>query len=380
MVAFGVTWAGLLLLMFNITVAVPRISHDEVDFPLWYTAGWISRTWGTAHLYDFALQARVTGDLLGHPYPNPFVSPPPLAWLALPLTLLPYPAAFALWLAALMLALGGAWYLAAPGAGLTRWAALAMAAGLFPVAFGVMLGAVSAFGALIVIVAWRLVGSGRPLAGGLMLSLLAIKPQLGLLVAPALLVAGRWRVFAGWVAGSGVLVAASLLALGSQGLAGELEALRVAGSWELSRHFTLAALAVGPWLHPAQALCGGLALAAAWRTRRWGIELPIAAGILGSLLVSPYLSLQDYTMLLPAGWLVWRAGAPVWLLALTLLAAIPLELALSWGPVPILLVELAWLAALVALPERRAAGEVFQTIPSSHRASSDMRSGVQGGS
>jgi hypothetical protein len=243
-----------------------------------------------------------------------------------------------------------------------------------------MLGAVSAFGALIVIVAWRLVGSGRPLAGGLMLSLLAIKPQLGLLVAPALLVAGRWRVFAGWVAGSGVLVAASLLALGSQGLAGELEALRVAGSWELSRHFTLAALAGGPWLHPAQALCGGLALAAAWRTRRWGIELPIAAGILGSLLVSPYLSLQDYTMLLPAGWLVWRAGAPVWLLALTLLAAIPLELALSWGPVPILLVELAWLAALVALPERRAAGEVFQTIPSSHRASSDMRSGVQGGS
>src|SRR5260370_39622536 len=56
------------------------------------------------------------------------------------LTMLPFTAALFVWTDLLLGALVLAWYLAAPGSRLTRSAHLAMLLGVFPVAFGVMVG------------------------------------------------------------------------------------------------------------------------------------------------------------------------------------------------------------------------------------------------
>src|SRR5260370_8040575 len=65
-----------------------------------------------------------------------YISPPPVAWLALPFTLLPYPLAYWIWSALLLIALAGTWYLAAPGAGRLRLIHLMAALGWVPRTYG----------------------------------------------------------------------------------------------------------------------------------------------------------------------------------------------------------------------------------------------------
>jgi hypothetical protein len=79
----------------------------------------------------------------------------------------------------------------------------------------------------------------------------------------------------------------------------------------------------------------------------------------GSLLATPHISLQDFTMLLVVGWLLWRTGGPTWLRPLLLLSLIPLEMALVLDTLPIVALLLIWLAMLLALPSQPAttAGE-----------------------
>jgi hypothetical protein len=80
----------------------------------------------------------------------------------------------------------------------------------------------------------------------------------------------------------------------------------------------------------------------------------MAAGIVGSLLVTPYLGFQDFLMLVVAGWLVLRAGATQWQVGLLVAGYALLQLALVVLAVPILLAEVLLLASL-ALPARSAA-------------------------
>jgi hypothetical protein len=89
-----------------------------------------------------------------------------------------------------------------------------------------------------------------------------------------------------------------------------------------------------------------VALLAAWRRRGAGPELPMAAGIVGSLLATPYLGFQDFLMLIVAGWLVIRAGATTWQVALLVVGYAMLELALVVLAIPILVTEALLLASL----------------------------------
>src|SRR5260370_36038399 len=63
------------------------------DFRLAYAAATVRISSGYGHLYDLAAQ-KAAIEALGPGFnPQPFISPPPLAWLGTPLSLLPVVAA-----------------------------------------------------------------------------------------------------------------------------------------------------------------------------------------------------------------------------------------------------------------------------------------------
>ena len=346
-------WAGILLIAFDLyAAAVTYIPQYQIrnDFRLIYGAALTALRHGYGHLYDLSAQkATVEGLGVGF-YWSPFLNPPPLVWLATPFTLLPFNVAVVLWTALLLAAALFAWYLVAPGSRLIRAAHLALWLGLFPAAFGLMVGQPVALVAAGVAGAWWLAARDRPVLAGLALSVIAIKPQVALLVPLCLLVSGHPRMFASWLAATVVMVLVALAALGSDGIQRYTDVLGLASQWEPTRRYAVAGpLGLGPQIYAVQAIVVVAAAVAAWRHRHAGVEVPLAAGITASLLFTPYVGFQDFAMLVVAGWLVLRAQPTPWQVGLLVAGYALLELALLVLAIPILLAEAALLISL-ALP------------------------------
>jgi len=184
---------GAMLTVWDLVVASPLFFAQYAvrnDFRLAYAAAIVGWQDGYGRLYDLAQQQAAIRGLGPEFNVQPFISPPPLAWLVTPLTALPFTSALVIWTALLIAALLWTWYLLAPGEGLARTAHLLLWVGVFPAAFGVMVGQPGALVAAAVATAWWLIRAERPLAAGVVLSLLVLKPQLALLVPVALLAAG----------------------------------------------------------------------------------------------------------------------------------------------------------------------------------------------
>src|SRR5690348_10316171 len=170
---------------------------------------------GYSHLYDFAAQ-KSTVESLGA-YWSPYLNPPPLAWLGTPFLLLPFGVAILLWTALIFFAAVRVSRILAPGTGLVRGAHAALFIGLFPTAFGVMVGQPVMLVAIAVAVSWWLAERNRPVAAGIVLSAAAVKPQLALVVPLCLLVGGHRKMFLAWLVASAVMVALALVLLGPEG-------------------------------------------------------------------------------------------------------------------------------------------------------------------
>jgi hypothetical protein len=230
----------------------------------------------------------------------------------MPLGLLPYPAALAafvvgtaaLWACFVrrLLPERGAWIVAA-----------AAPAGLINVVGGqnaFLTAALAGFALLLL--------ARRPLASGVLIGLLAIKPHLAVLFPLALVAAGEWRAAAAAAVTVVALVAASLAAFGAdpwlafflqlplyQGLA------NVGGvPWSGMPSPFIWALSLGLPVKLAWALQVAVALFAArgvwcgWRNPAAPFEAKAATLMAGSLLVSPYLFAYDLTWAVAAvGWL-----------------------------------------------------------------------------
>jgi hypothetical protein len=91
-------------------------------------------------------------------------------------------------------------------------------------------------------------------------------------------------------------------------------------------------------------------LLVAWRHRHRGPEVPMAAGIVGSLLFTPYLGFQDFLMLVVAGWLLLRTQLTHWRVGLLVAGYVLLQLALVVMAIPILLAEALLLVSLLRAP------------------------------
>ncbi|MDQ2943452.1 MAG: DUF2029 domain-containing protein [Candidatus Dormibacteraeota bacterium] len=344
---------GVMLTTWNLFFVAPDFFRQYAvrnDLRLAYGAALVGLRDGYGRLYDLAAQKEAILSLGAGFNPQPFISPPPLAWLVTPLVALPFQAALILWTVLLMAALLWTWYVLAPGHRLTRFAHLALLLGLFPVAFGVMVGQPGALVAAGVATAWWLLRGGRGVLAGVALSFMVLKPQLALLVPLCLLVAGYRKPFFVWLGASVIIVLVALALLGVDGVARYREVLAQTQTpaWDITRRYSISGpLGLGLLLTVTQGLVLVITFAAAWRHRRQGPELPIAAGIVGSLLFTPYLGFQDFLMLMVAGWLVIRAGPSAWQVGLLVVGYGLLELSLLVLAVPILLAEAALLLTIL---------------------------------
>src|SRR5258707_3354079 len=99
---------GLIILGWDLLVpAGTYVSQYAVrnDFRLAYGAALVGIRNGYSHLYDLAAQKSAIESLGAGFNPQPFISPPPLAWLATPLVALPSTSAVLIWTVLLMGAL-----------------------------------------------------------------------------------------------------------------------------------------------------------------------------------------------------------------------------------------------------------------------------------
>jgi hypothetical protein len=335
--------------------------HFHNDFTFYLAAARVGLAHGWASIYDLRLQ-QIELDSLGSHITIAqlarYISPPPVAWLALPLTPLPYEVGYWVWSGLLLIALAWTWYLAAPGRGLVRTVHLAAAIGWLPIIYVLQLGQPGLFVALGVAACCALLRADRPFAAGCALGVLALKPQLAFLVPAALLVSGRMRAFWGSVLVLGLLAAASAIALGPSGIADYAARLAFAAGVPVNQELTLAKI-VGS-LIVARVIQAGIALWAlvlVYRFRRRAPEWIFIPALIGGLLASPYLHLDDLAMLGLAAWLYLRTSPPAWTWALVFALIVIAEGVPFWGAAPLIVGQLIALV-LLSVESRRSSGPV----------------------
>jgi hypothetical protein len=346
LLAFGVVVAALLLDV--------SIRHDPigVDFHTYVAASEVVVERGWSHVYDTGIvgieQKELAPDLVAQPY----LSPPTVALLVIPLVRIPYDVAYVIWAVFLFACLAAALVWAGVSTGLSRWIAVVGALAPWWVMHSVNVGQVVPLAAAGTVVAWRLVRDRRDVLAGVALAAILFKPNTAILVPFALLFATRYRTFATWGVIALAVVALSAVMLGPQGISEYITQLSgplPKGADDLTLHGALAA--TGAPAAILRVLIIVAVMAAAFRLRRSpGLVIPTA--IVGSLVVSPYLHASDLCMLAAAGWMVWEERpvlslriplALVWVIASPFLYQPGYSLHLKQWP----WVELALLVALL---------------------------------
>ncbi len=345
-------WTGILLIAFDLYAALVTFIPQYLvrnDFRLIYGAAVVALQNGFSRVYDLEAQKAATEALASGVYWQPFLNPPPLVWLAMPFTTLSFGVAIWVWTGLLAASALLAWLLTAPGGVLAKTAHLALFLGLFPTAFGLMVGQPVALVAAAVAVAWWFAERRWSVAAGLALSIIAIKPQLALLVPLCLLVSGLGRIFVVWLVATVAMVFVAIAMLGPEGIDRYRDVLALASQWEPTRRYAIdGPLGPGPHIYVLQAVVVGTAVLAAWRQRHGDAARPFAIGLVASLLFTPYVGFQDFAMLVVAGWLTLRSRSSGVQVGILVIGYALLELALVVLAVPILLAEGCWLLSFLS--------------------------------
>jgi arabinofuranan 3-O-arabinosyltransferase len=278
-----------------------------VDFVNVWTAGQLVLDGQAAAVYDWTIHRAVENKALGYEFDVYFGwhYPPPYLFIATALALLPYLAAYFLWLAMTlpMFLCTVRWIVGHP----SGWV---IAAGFPAILTNIIVGQNGFLTA-------SLIGGGlgfmqkRPVLSGICLGLLTYKPQFGLLFPIVLIAARRWTVF--WTAAIvGIALAlASWAAFGMEAWQAFIDWLPVTSNAVLSEGranlgrqqsiFAFVRVLGGDetlaWA--AQIAAAGTiatALIFLWRSRA-AFELKAAALAAGTLLATPYVYLYDVVVL-----------------------------------------------------------------------------------
>ena len=212
-----------LSLLASTAVSFVRPGDLVPDYLAHWTGGRMILDGRAGELYDASAQLHVQvgalGPTLGLSW---FVSPPFVALLYVPLALLPFTMSLIVWkllsLALLVIALHLARPLA-PARLQQRWHLVVLVVAAAEPTFSALANGQQTFLVLLLwVVGTRLLVARREMAGGAVLALLLVKPQLVFLVPVVLLVRGQRRALAGFTATALVLVGASALVDGGRGL------------------------------------------------------------------------------------------------------------------------------------------------------------------
>jgi hypothetical protein len=346
--------------IFVLTVAVAAWVYSRgpaVDFASFWAAGRLAITGSPALAYDIethrAMEMTVAhmGGLMPFPYPPPFL------FFVVPIAFKPF------WLAYL------AWIVAT--AALYLFAAARFAPIRYPLAHpaatvnaiigqnGLLTGGIFLFGLSLV--------ASQPFAGGAILGLLIIKPQLAVLVPVAFLAERNWRAMAGGGASSLLLLLLAWLVFGPGAyrgfvaITGDYAGYMSGSRWNWSELASLFAFLrfFGIPQSVALSIQGLAALGAAflsWRSWSRGDEQRIAILASATLLVPPYLLTYDSLLLIvPLATFLkdetqpWRASVIWVLLVLPLLGYFGLYPGPNTVPIAAFL-SLWWLAGPKTVP------------------------------
>lgn len=307
-------WLGLAVVLVALVLdIVHRPERIGIDFHTYVAAAIVGLHDGWQHLYEQPLVALAQKQLVPSQWSQPFLSPPSVAWLVAPLTALPYSVAYGIWAAFTFVVFALALTWSGASAGISRWVAVVAALTPWWVMHSVNVGQVVPLVAAGVVVAWGLLRRDRDIAAGVALSLIFLKPNTAMLVPFVLLIAGRYRAFAAWLAAGAVLFLIAFLLLGAHGLSVYVTQLRAplpGGADALTLKGALGA--TGVVAAALRVLIVGMVLATAFRLRGTpGLIVPV--GIIGSLIASPYLHASDLCLLAAAAWMIWEdRPVPAW--------------------------------------------------------------------
>jgi hypothetical protein len=235
----GSQWFVLAPLIYAIQLSfelVYRVQYafvhlDRTDFLAFYTGAKLLQR-GPDQVYSslamFRFQSGVIPDLQKV---DLFVNPPLAALALTPLASLPFVPAMAVFLSISGLALVAAGVLFVRllplSLPLYKRALLAIAAigyaGVESIGLG-QWGGLQLLALVVGFLAWR---KGWSFTAGALLSLVMVKPQLGLFIFPVLILGRHWRATAGFAVGCGVWATSTLLLVGAQGIRGYLSVLEL---------------------------------------------------------------------------------------------------------------------------------------------------------
>jgi alpha-1,2-mannosyltransferase len=282
-----------------LSACVYYLYAPEVDFVSFWAAGRLALSGHAATAYDInahrSVEETVThiGGLMPFPYPPPFLFvvsafAGPRYWLSYPLWMF---ATSGLYFAATRRLIAPRFAFAHPAAIVN-----AMIGQNGFLTSGIFLSGASAL-------------PRQPFAGGLILGLLAIKPQLGILLPVALLAGREWRAIGGAALSSLGLLALAVLAFGLDSYRGffaitnQYAAFMVADRWNWAQQASV--FGFFRFLHAAQGVAiaaqASSAVAAAaitWRAWSAGNEHKVAILAAATLLVPPYVFTYDSLLLI----------------------------------------------------------------------------------
>lgn len=283
------------------------------DFVAFWAASDLALHGQAAQAYDVARIHSAEISIVGESAKQlAWTYPPPTLLLVSPLALLPYPAALAVWLLLPLVGLALLLRRLAPHP-LTPW--------LVPLFTGISqslgIGQNGVLSALM-LGAGLLALERRPLLAGCCFGLLACKPQLALLVGPALLVGGHYRALAAMAGMVLTLALASWIAFGTSAWQGFFDMLPVATDWLASGRVPYVLMTT---VFAASRLAG-LSAAGAYALQ-W-------LSTIGALVVVVW---------------IWRRPHPLWLRGSALAAAIPMATPYAYSyDLALLCLPIAWLA------------------------------------
>ncbi len=219
LLAFGVPLYLVLIHLWTWSLTAPLALAGRADFRQFYVAGAIVRSGHSHQLYEYAIQKHFQDNLVSsEPTALPFVSPAYHALIFLPFSVIPYRAAYLVFLPCNIAALTVCFILLWPWMQNLRcvypWLPLAIFLGFLPLAYALIQGQDSVLLTTLLAAAFVLLVRARNFYAGVLAGLGLFKFPIVLPIAILFLIWRRWTFFFGFAVSASTLTAFSVALTG----------------------------------------------------------------------------------------------------------------------------------------------------------------------